>query len=179
MINLITAIGNTYIYEKIKKKKNYSVITRDIQYKEGILEALNINKNIQLLLISTKILEEKYFIEKIREKFEEIEIIIFIDKDYELDIAYFNSKGIYKIYFNNKNGYDTCLKNFDDFKEDITEQVRNDMNDFKNEILKKQTKKTYKNKFFIYNKNENSIKKIIMISGTRGVRQKCFFKYIF
>ena len=164
MINIITAIGNTYINEKIKSIKKYNVIARDIQYQDGILEILNINKNIQILLISTKILEEKYFIEKIKEKYKELEIIIFIDKDYELDIAYFNSKGIYKIYFNNKNGYDTFLKNFDDYKEDITKQVRNDMRQLKNEILKKQ----YKNKIIV--ENEKSLKKVVMISGTRGVR---------
>ena len=179
MINLITAIGNTYIYEKIKNFENYNVVVRDIQYQEGILEILNINKNIDLLLIGTKILEEKYFIEKIREKNKNIEIIIFTEQNDDSNIAYFNSNGIYKIYYDNKKGYDAYLKSIHCAQENITEQVRNDTKDFKKEILKKQNKKRKKENFLINKKEKNFNRKVIMISGPRGVRKKYFFKYIF
>ena len=181
MINLITAIGNQYINEKIQNIRNYNVVLKDIQYREGILEILSINQNIDMLLISTNILEEKIFIEKIREKFEKLEIIIFIDKKFESDITYFNSKRIYKIYLNNEKGYEECLKNLNYIQKNITEQVRNDMKDFKKEILKTQNKKIKKNNFLMNKKEKNLyilknlLPRVIMISGARGVRKKYFF----
>ena len=183
MINLITAVGNPYINEQIKNMENYNVILKDIQYFEGILEILKIHKNIDILLISTTILLEKNFIEIIREDFENLEIVIFIDKNIESDIAYFNSKRIYKIYSNDKNGYDNFLKSLNYSSKNVTEKVKNDMSDLKREILQKQNKKIEKRNFLVHKKNKDVNKidspKVIMISGTRGVRKKHFFNYIF
>lgn len=182
MINLITAIGNTYLNEKIKNIKGYNIVFKDIQYSEGILEVLNINKNIKILLISTTILDENNFIEKIREKFKNIEIVLFIDKCFEKDIGYFNSKGIYKIYLNNKSGYEEFLKKLNRSHENIEEIVKQEMKDFKKEIIENQNNK---NNFFSIKKEKNifllkdSVKKIITISGSRGVRKKYFFEYFF
>lgn len=181
MIDLITAIGNPYINEKIKKIKKYNVILRDIQYQDGILEILNINQSIKILLVSTRVLEKINFIEKLQEKFQNLEIIIFIDKKIESDITYLNSRGIYKIYLNNEIGYEECLKNLSYIKANIEEQVKTEMKELKKEILEKQNKKFKK----ISNKKNNLlmknhlIPKVIMFSGARGVRKKYCFIYFF
>lgn len=48
---IITAINNPIINEKLKKEK-IEVIGKDIQYKEGILEILENNKEINFILIN-------------------------------------------------------------------------------------------------------------------------------
>ena len=171
MIELITAIGNTYINKKIKNIKNYNVVFRDIQYKEGILETLKSNKDIKILLVSIDILEEIDFIEKIQEKHKDLEIIVFINKKKESEITYFNSKGIYKIYLNNENGYEECLKKLTYMKNNI-EEIRNEMKELKNQILEKQKKK-------VKNEKDILIPRIILFSGARGVRKECYFNNIF
>ena len=180
MKNIITAIGNTYIYEKIKNNKKYNIISKDIKYSDCILEILNENKNIDILLLSTSILEKKEFIDIIREKNEDIEIIIFFDTNFSVDIAYFNSKNIYKIYSNDKNGYDEYLKVLCSFDKDIEEKVKDYTRELKSKILEKN------NNLIINRKEEkniienNNIAKIIVFSGTRGVREKysiiCFWR---
>ena len=185
MINLITAIGNQYINERIKNIEKCNVFLKDIQYPEGILEILHIHQNIEILLISTSVLREKEFLEKIREEFENLEIIIFMDKKSEMDVAYFNSKGIYKIYYNNENGYEECLRFFRGNQKNITEQVRNDMKQLKEAIIEKQNRKIEKNNFFMMKKEKNTylpkstFPRIVLIAGNRGVREKCFFYCIF
>lgn len=174
MINIITAIGNPYLNEKIKKIKNYNIILKDILYKEGIIEILNINKNINILLISIEILEENNFIENIRKNSENLEIVIFTNKNRESDISYFNSKNIYKIYSNNRIGYEEYLKTIEINEKKFTEKLKIDMENFKQEILEKQYKKNKKIKYY-----EKNIPKKIIVSGARGVRKKYIFKCFF
>ena len=51
-MNLITAIGNPNLNEKLKNKKTINVIGKDIQYQEGILEVLEERDDIEVLIIS-------------------------------------------------------------------------------------------------------------------------------
>ncbi len=49
---VITALLNKTVNEKLKEYKEIKVIMNDIQYQEGIIEALEINKNINVLILS-------------------------------------------------------------------------------------------------------------------------------
>ena len=50
-MRIITAIENKKINEKLKNIKNMKILNTDIQYKEGILEYLEKNSDIDLILL--------------------------------------------------------------------------------------------------------------------------------
>ena len=50
-MNIITAIENKKINEQLKNIKNINILNSDIQYKEGILEYLENNSDIDLILL--------------------------------------------------------------------------------------------------------------------------------
>lgn len=79
MKKVITALGNPKLLQELKNKKMVKIMTNDIQYKEGILEFLEKEKNIDLILLNENIsgiinLEELIY--KIKEKKENIKIIV-------------------------------------------------------------------------------------------------------
>ena len=76
---IITAIGNPILNNELNKIENFIIINNDILYQEGIIEFLEINKQIDFLILSQLLpgnynLEE--LIEKIKEKNKKIKIII-------------------------------------------------------------------------------------------------------
>jgi hypothetical protein len=69
MKKIITAIGNEILNKKLKKENDFEVIIEDIQYKEGIIEYLEKENNIDILIISELLpgnIELKELIEKIK-----------------------------------------------------------------------------------------------------------------
>lgn len=50
-MRIITAIENKKINEKLKNINNMKILNTDIQYKEGILEYLEKNNDIDLILL--------------------------------------------------------------------------------------------------------------------------------
>ncbi|MEI3395655.1 MAG: hypothetical protein V8R82_08225 [Clostridia bacterium] len=83
MKKIITAINNPIINEKLKNEK-IEVIGKDIQYKEGILEILENNKEINFILINEKLpgeIKNEELINRIKKINKNIEIIFFIKKE--------------------------------------------------------------------------------------------------
>ena len=77
MKRIITAIDNSEINEKLKNE--YEIICKDISYKEGILEQIEIEKKIDTIIIDEKIdgnIEINILVKKIKEKIKNIKIII-------------------------------------------------------------------------------------------------------
>ena len=102
--NIITAIGNPILNNKLKKIENINVLNNDILYQEGIFEILDLKKEIDFLILS-QILPGNYFleelIEKIKEKNNKIKIIIILENiNNELENI-LTKKGIYRILYNN------------------------------------------------------------------------------
>ena len=84
MIKIMTAINNPILNEELKNEKRVVVICRDIQYKEGILEILEKEIEIDYIIIDENLpgeIELKNLIEKILEKKEKIKKIIIIKKE--------------------------------------------------------------------------------------------------
>ena len=52
MKKVITAIGNNILNENLKKINKYEIIGKDIQYKEGILEFLQLKNDVDVLILS-------------------------------------------------------------------------------------------------------------------------------
>ena len=91
-MKIITAINNPKLNDELKNEKNIEIICKDIFYKEGILEILENEINIDYIIINSKLEGEiklNKLIEKIIEKNEKIKIIILIKKE--------NKNNLYKI----------------------------------------------------------------------------------
>ena len=54
-MNILTAINNEKIFRELKNKNKINIISNDIQYKEGIIEILEKNKNIDFAIINENI----------------------------------------------------------------------------------------------------------------------------
>lgn len=90
-MNIITAINNKKIYKELKQENNINIISNDIQYKEGILELLEINKNIEYIIINENLYGQIKFgelIRKIKKINNKINIIIIIKNKEKLKEEY-------------------------------------------------------------------------------------------
>ena len=54
-MKIITAIENKKINEKLKNINNMKILNTDIKYKEGILEYLEKNSDIDLILLKSNL----------------------------------------------------------------------------------------------------------------------------
>ena len=163
MIKIITAMNNPKINDELKNEKNIELICKDIFYKEGILEILENEININYIIINSELPGEIKFnnlIEKILEKNEKIKIIILIKKE--------NKNNFYKINNNKKNIKKNNIEIIKDIKnKNIIRIFYN--NEIKIEQLKKynQIKNNNENKKEINNKKLKS--KTIIFLGERQV----------
>lgn len=105
MKKIITALLNKTVNEKLKEYKEINVVMNDIQYKEGIIEALEINPEIEYIILSELLPGEiliKDLIEKIKQIKNEIKIIIILEKENKELENYLLAKGNIKIFYNNE-----------------------------------------------------------------------------
>ena len=82
-MNIITAINNSKIIGELKYNKKINIISNDIQYKEGILELLEKNKNINYIIFNENLngqIKIEELINKIKKINNKIKIIIILDK---------------------------------------------------------------------------------------------------
>lgn len=121
-MNIITAIGNTKFNEKLKNIENINVIGKDIQYKEGIIEVLELFPNINLIFLSDILpgmIDNKELILKIKKINKEIEIVYFFDKKKEEMENFLISEEIYKIYYFENFDIEEFFANFLNKKEEL------------------------------------------------------------
>lgn len=172
-MKIITAIGNTYINNKLRENNNYEVIGRDIQYQEGILELLDIQEEIDMIILSNNLPGEMRFeelINKIVSLKKVKEMVIFLkEKNNEIE-QFLNSKKIYKIYYLNTNNYDIFFNNFCENIKKSTVQITTEIREFKGLILKN-------NPVIFYENNKKYNGKIIVVSGNYS-SGKSIFSYI-
>ena len=182
MKKIITAIGNEILNKKLKKENDFEVIIEDIQYKEGIIEYLEKENNIDILIISELLpgnIELKELIKKIKNINSNIEIIIFLEnKNTELE-NYLYAKGVYNIFYNNQIEIEEIIKIINN--KNI--EINNELKEIKQMLLEKQNNKV-NNKEIILNKLINIFnkkqkydlkeEKIISVTGTNGVGKSIF-----
>lgn len=140
---------------------------KDIQYKEGILEFLSENKNVDTLIISELLDGEMDFInliDRILKINNSIEIIVFLEDDDSELKSYLYKKGIYKIYQNNQ-------IDIKELTEILNEETSKNADLLNEEIRKlKQIIEDQKN-----NINENTkLGKITSVIGPAGSRKEHF-----
>ena len=105
MKKVITAIGNNILNENLRKINKYEIIGKDIQYKEGILEFLQLKNDVDVLILSELLegqIDFKALISKILKINNKIDIIVFIENEDKEIKNFLYEKGIFKIYKNNE-----------------------------------------------------------------------------
>ena len=81
MKKIITAIGSEKLNKKLKEKDQIQIVSKDIQYREGIIEFLEINSEVDEILISERIWGEitwEELVEKILQINPKIEIVLLV-----------------------------------------------------------------------------------------------------
>lgn len=154
MKKILTAINNSALNEKLKKENIAEIIGRDIQYKEGIIEILEKNKNIDLIIISENLPGEitiENLIENINKINEKIKIIYILEKEnIELEKK-LNKYYIYNIYYNNKITLNELIKNIKEKELKNEKELQEEIEILKNMLkennikMKKEKNKKIKN----------------------------------
>ena len=113
MKKIITALQNGKVNQKLAENKNIKIMTNDIQYQEGIIEALEIDCNIDFIIFSELLPGEikiETLIEKIRQKNRNIKMIIILENKKEELENYLLAKGNIFIFYNNEITIEQLLK---------------------------------------------------------------------
>ena len=190
-MNIITALNNPKLSKKIKEKTNFNIIGTDIQYKEGIIEMLEKNGEIEMAIISENLPGESSFkelIEKIKATNKNIELIVILKEEKEDLKNYLITKGVFDIYLNNKISIEELIEKINEKNKIKKEmEINEEIKQLKKIILEKNKKNT--NIKIIKNKLNNIIKKInknkkvkkekinkkiISVIGTGGVGKSSF-----
>ncbi len=157
MKKIITAIGNEILNRKLNEEKNLEIIGEDIQYKEGILEFLEKEKNIDFLILSELLpgqIDIKELIEKIKIINPYIQIILFLEKENKELENYLYAKGIYFIFYNNQINYFEIIKLINNEEENLNKKLKIELDELKKILLEKKNNK----KINIFNKIKNNEK---------------------
>ena len=192
MKKIITAIGNPTLNVNLKRENEFEVMSEDIQYQDGIFEFLEKEPNINFIILSELIpgnLEIKNLIEKIKLINNNIQIILFLEKENKELENYLYAKGINFIFYNNEIEIKEIVQIIktnqkeenNDLKKEIVElkKLLEEKNEKSNVILENTLKKekliNIYNKFFSRKKTlKEKTKEIICVSGTSGVGKSIF-----
>lgn len=182
MRKIILAIKNSKLEEKLKENNNIKIVYNNLQYREGILEVLEKNKNIDYIFINENIPGEisiEELIKKIKLINNKINIIIFLEKENINKIDKLKNLNIKNIYINKKININKIINLIIEEK-NLKEKENN--NGYKNnEIINKEKVKNkkkvikidnLKNIFHKLKLNENNINlnnknKLITVVGKR------------
>lgn len=165
-MKIITAIGDPYLNDELKKYENLDVLCRDIQYQDGIIEIMLEREEIDLLIISDLLIGKcdfKTLINKILEIKKDLKIIVFL-KEKNDDIEQFlNVKKIYKIYNFSQEDYICFFESFNKNEQKNNLEINNEISELKAIILKNNSK--------IKEKYKKS--KLLIFDGESGVGKTC------
>ena len=103
MKTVMTAVANPIINEKLKNETNIQIIGNDIQYKEGVIEALEKNKEINYLILSDILIGKELLIElikKIKIINKNIKILVILTEENKKECDNLISCGVEKIFYN-------------------------------------------------------------------------------
>lgn len=136
---VITAINNPILNDKLLNCKNIEVLKNDIQYKEGILEILELEKNIDILILSENLPGEINLIELLLKiKKNDIKIFIILEtENNELKNTLFDY-GIKNTYYNDKITIDELVKIIEKETIESNEELKNEIEKLKEIISEKE-----------------------------------------
>lgn len=179
MKKIITAIGNQNLNQGLRKESTFEVVTQDISYKEGILEFLE-QSDADFLILNELLpgeIELKELVEKLRTHYQNIQIILFLEKKNQEFENYLYAKGIYSIFYDNQVEIEEIIQLVKQEEQSENRKLKKELEDLKQWVMEKDkaSKKKQKDKFLAMVKTEKSIKgEIFCISGTSGVGKSIF-----
>lgn len=151
-MKILTALNDINLNKRIKKDLKELNVLKDLVYKEGIIEYLKVDQDIDLIIINNSIpgeIDIYTLIKEILDLNKYIEVIVILEnEDIELR-KFLSGYSIEKILINNKYNYDDLLKlitNDNSIKQKTLEKELNELrklvfereeNTFKNRINKK------------------------------------------
>lgn len=167
MKKILTAVDNPTLNIRLKEEKDIKIIGKDIPYKEGILEFLEKNKNIDIIIISEKLqgeIETENLIQNLNKINKEIKIIYILEKENEEKEKKLKELNIDEIYYNNKIDIEEIIKILKE--EDIDkEEMKQEIEKLKKIIEKEKARKNTLNKnqynkvLYLLKKQKNKILK--------------------
>ena len=169
MIKIITAMGNQNFNNILKNEKEFEILENDIFYKEGILEFLEKNKEVDILILYENLLGEIdiiNLIKNIKEINNQINIFFILEnKNDELENLLKKEK-IFNIFYNNEININEFIIKLKNSKLNLEENFEEEIKLLKNIINKKDEELlNYKNKINNNFEQEKIDKKIITIIG--------------
>ena len=193
MINIITAIGNPRLNIELNKYNEFYTVCSDIQYKEGILEILENNINVDIVVFNSLLAGQisiENLIDEINIINNKIKIIVIIEqKNKEIEDKLI-SKGVYDFFYNDTelSHIINILKNNN--IEIINRELRKEIDNLKL-LINEKNNKTLKNKININmlkkriktnNKTDYSIQNkkctTLGIIGINGVGKSSFIYFL-
>lgn len=187
MKKIVTALGNPILNNELKKYKEFQIMINDIQYQEAIIEFLEIEKNIDYIILNEILpgnISIEELINKIKNKNENIEIIIILEKENKELESFLYSKKIFNIFYNNKVEIIDIIKILKNKKTNNI-KIEQDIEIIKDIILNDSNINKQINKIKINNETKKSLKsnnKMICVLGSSGVGKSifsvCFSNYL-
>lgn len=175
MIKIVTALGNPSLNYELRKYSEFEIICNDIQYMDGIVEVLEQNNNIDYIIIS-EILDGQIrlinlidIIYKINRKIKVI--VILNERNIEIEDSLIR-KGVHDILYNCTDIIEivNLLKTRN--IELLNKELRDEIDELKKMIIKKNNKKIFNKK--ANNCNKKSECKVIGITGNSGIGKTSF-----
>ena len=105
MKKIITALNNPELNKELEKEKNIKVMNKDIIYKEGILEILEIKKEIDFIIINYDLpgkISIENLIQKIKKINSKIELIFILETKNPEKEKILQKNEIKNIYYNDE-----------------------------------------------------------------------------
>ena len=104
-MKIVTALANPRLNKELAKIENIEILAPDIQYQDGVIEILDEKKSIDVLILSEVLsgsFNIKEFIIEIKNRNNNLKIIIILENKKEELENFLISKGIFDIYYNNE-----------------------------------------------------------------------------
>ena len=132
IIEILTAIGDQNLNNALRFESEFEIPEKDISYREGVLECLEKEKNIDLVILYEKIpgeIDIYNLIKSIKKINNEIVIFFILEKENEELINLLKTENIKNIFFINE-------ININDFINKIKNVKINNENKLNDEIIK-------------------------------------------
>ena len=160
MKTVITALNYPKLNIALQKEKNLKIMHKDIIYKEGILEILEIKKEIDFLIINYDLpgkISIEELIKKIKKMNNKIELIFILEKENEEKEKILKKYEIKNIYYNDQ-------MEIENFIQMLQEKNKKNEKELEEEIrkLKKIIQEKDKSEQKIQNKKEERRRKSIL-----------------
>ena len=139
-IKVLTAIGNENLNNILKKQNEFEILENDIFYKEGILEFLEKNNNVDILILYEKLSGEINIINlinKIKIINNEINIFFILENKNEELESLLKKENIKNIFYINEININDFIEKIKNTKINNNEKLIEEINLLKNIINKK------------------------------------------